>query len=153
MSGDTSAGGLSRVDWTLTPQVDGLIVALGGNDLLRGIDPAVTRANLSAILAAARQADVPAMLVGIAAPGNYGPAFQAAFDAVYADLGGDYGVPVVPSMLAPIADRPDPAALLQADGIHLNAAGVDAVVAALGPQVLAFVKDLGACATGCTAPE
>ena len=149
VSGDTTAGGLGRMGWTLAPGVDGLIVALGGNDLLRGIDPGVTRANLSGILDAARQSGVRAMLVGIAAPGNYGPDYRAAFDAVYADLGVEYGVPVVPSMLAAIVDSPDPAALMQPDGIHPNARGVERIVAALGPQVLAFVADLGACAEGC----
>lgn len=151
VSGDTSAGGLSRVAWTLTPEVDGLIVALGGNDLLRGIDPAVTRANLGGILDAARQAGVEALLVGIAAPANYGPEYQAAFDAMYPDLGRDYDVPVIPSLLAPVAGAPEPLALMQPDAIHPNTKGVDVIVGAIGPRVLAFVEDLGACAGGCAA--
>ena len=149
VSGDTSAGGLARVDWTLTPEVDGLIVALGGNDLLRGIDPGVTRANLAGILDAARKADVPAMLIGIGAPANYGADYQAAFNGVYPDLARTYGVPLVPSMLAPIAAARDPLSLMQPDGIHPNAQGVRAVVDHIGPQVLEFVEALGACERGC----
>lgn len=151
VSGDTTAGGLSRVAWTLAPGVDGLIVALGGNDLLRGIDPAVTRDNLAGILDAARTAGVPALLVGIGAPANYGPDYQRAFDAIYTDLAAAYGIPVVPSLLAPVAAAADPPALMQPDGIHPNASGVALIVGALGPQVLDFVADLGACADGCAA--
>jgi acyl-CoA thioesterase I len=77
VSGDTTQGGLSRVDWTLTPDVDALIVALGGNDLLRGIDPAVARANLDGIMQAAAARDIPVLLVGMTAPGNYGADYKA----------------------------------------------------------------------------
>ena len=82
VSGDTTQGGLSRVGWTLTPEVDAIIVALGGNDLLRGLDPAVSRANLDGILREAQAAGVEIMLVGMEAPGNYGPDYKAAFDAI-----------------------------------------------------------------------
>ena len=149
VSGDTSAGGLSRADWTLTPEVDGLIVALGGNDLLRGLDPDVTRANLSGILDAARKAEVAAMLIGIEAPANYGPDYRSAFNAIYPGLGAAYDVPVIPSMLGAIAGAPDPLSLMQPDGIHPNAQGVKLIVAAIGPQVLAFVETLGACEGAC----
>ncbi|MEO0381532.1 MAG: arylesterase, partial [Pseudomonadota bacterium] len=91
VSGDTTAGGLSRVDWTLTPEVDALIVTLGGNDLLRGIDPGVSRANLEGILSAATGAGVEVLLVGMQAPGNYGPDYKAAFDGMYPDLSAAYG--------------------------------------------------------------
>lgn len=150
VSGDTTAGGLSRVAWTLTPEVDGLIVALGGNDLLRGIDPAVVRANLVGILDAAREAGVAAMLVGIAAPPNYGPDYKAAFDRIYTDLAAEYDVPLVPSILTSVDEADDPFVLMQADGIHPNAAGVDRIVAALGPEVLGFVASLRACLDRCS---
>ncbi|WP_134726316.1 arylesterase [Paracoccus luteus] len=151
VSGDTTAGGLGRAAWTLTPEVDGLIVALGGNDLLRGIDPAVTRANLSGILDAARDADVDAMLIGIEAPANYGGDYRRAFNAIYTDLAAAYDIPVIPSMLAGVMAAPQPRALMQPDGIHPNARGVKAVVEAIGPSVLAFVDSLGACDGGCIA--
>lgn len=149
VSGDTSAGGLSRVDWTLAPEVDGLIVALGGNDLLRGIDPEVTRANLSGILDAASKARVPALLVGLEAPPNYGGEYRTAFNAIYPELGAAYDIPVIPSMLGAIAAARDPLSLMQPDGIHPNARGVQLVVKAIGPQVLEFVEALGACEGPC----
>ena len=83
VSGDTTAGGLSRVAWTLTPEVDAMIVALGGNDFLRGFAPDVSRANLEGILQAADAAEVEVLLVGMQAPGNYGPDYKLAFDAIY----------------------------------------------------------------------
>ena len=151
VSGDTSAGGLSRVDWTLAPEVDGLIVALGGNDLLRGLDPAVTRANLAGILEAARKAKVPALLVGLQAPPNYGGDYRTAFNAIYPELGAAYDVPVIPSMLGAIAAARAPLSLRQPDGIHPTARGDALVVASIGPQVLEFVETLGACDGPCRA--
>jgi len=151
VSGDTTAGGLSRVEWTLAPEVDGVIVALGGNDMLRGIDPAVVRANLSGILDAARKAGVQALLIGIEAPANYGASYQAAFNAIYTDLAAACDVSVIPSMLGAIMDATDPLALMQPDGIHPNARGVELIVQAIGPQVLDFVASLGGCPNGCAA--
>ncbi|MDF0601986.1 arylesterase [Psychromarinibacter sp. C21-152] len=143
VSGDTTAGGLARVDWTLTDDVDGLIVALGANDMLRGIDPAVTRQNLAGILDAAGEAGVEALLFGIAAPGNYGPDYQRAFDAIYPELAEDYDALLGPTFLAPLRDavgEGDPASVMQADGIHPNAAGVEIIVEGLGPSVLELAK-------------
>lgn len=149
VSGDTSAGGLSRVDWTLAPEVDGLIVALGGNDLLRGLDPQVTRANLAGILDAAREARVPALLVGLEAPPNYGGEYRGAFNAIFPELAATYDVPVIPSMLGAIVAAGDPLSLMQPDGIHPNERGVRLVVDAIGPEVLDFVASLGACEAAC----
>jgi acyl-CoA thioesterase-1 len=139
VSGDTTAGGLSRIDWTLTPEVDGLIVALGGNDLLRGIAPEVARGNLSGILEAAQAAGVEVLLAGLAAPGNYGPEYKADFEAIYPDLAEEYGSLLHPDLLAPLRVAQTEGAavsdLMQPDGIHPNAAGVEAIVDALGPAV------------------
>lgn len=147
VSGDTTAGGAARVGWTLTPEVDGMIVALGGNDLLRGIDPATTRANLAAILDAARAADVAVLLVGMQAPGNYGPDYKAAFDGIYPALAEAYGTLYVPGFFDGLPGQGrDPAALipyLQADGIHPNAEGVRLIVAAMGPAVLDLIARAG----------
>ena len=140
VSGDTTAGGRARIDWTLTDDVDALIVALGGNDLLRGIDPGTSRANLEAILTAAGARDLPVLLVGMQAPGNYGPAYKAAFDAMYPDLSAAYGTLLADSFFGPLlANGDDPAALrafMQPDGIHPNAEGVARIVEGLGPMVL-----------------
>lgn len=141
VSGDTTAGGLARVGWTLTPDVDAMIVALGGNDLLRAIPPETSRANLDGILQAARDAGVPVLLIGLTAPGNYGPDYQQAFDAMYPDLAQAYGTLHVESFLGALtaAAEGDPqgamSAYMQPDGIHPNADGVALIVEALGPEV------------------
>ena len=98
VSGDTTAGGLARVDWTLTPEVDAMIVALGGNDFLRGIDPANSRANLRGILEVAQARDVAVLLVGLEASGNYGADFKRDFDSMYGDLAAEFDVPLVASL-------------------------------------------------------
>ena len=148
VSGDTTAGGLARIDWTLTPEVDAVIVALGGNDLLRGIDPATTRENLDAIMADLAGRGLPAMLIGIAAPGNYGPAYQQSFDGIYVDLSAEYDAIMEPHFLGPLVDEAgDEAAararFMQPDGIHPNAAGVEIIVDAFGPRVAELVERVG----------
>jgi acyl-CoA thioesterase-1 len=142
VSGDTTAGGAARVDWSLTPEVDAMIVALGGNDLLRGIDPAVSRGNLETILQVAQAKGVEVLLVGLKAPGNYGADYKTSFDAIYPDLSEAYGAILAPDFFAGLGGG-DPAALqewFQADGIHPNAKGVARIVDGLGPQVRALVE-------------
>ncbi|CAD0184005.1 Esterase TesA precursor [Ruegeria sp. THAF57] len=145
VSGDTTAGGASRVDWTLTPDVDGMIVALGGNDLLRGIDPAVSRSNLEAILQATDAAMVEVLLVGMQAPGNYGAAYKSEFDAIYPDLAAQFQTGYAPDFFAGLVAEGDPnaaRAYLQPDGIHPNAKGVSLIVEAIGPSVLDLVNQI-----------
>ena len=143
VSGDTTAGGLARMDWTLTPDVDAMILNLGGNDLLRGIDPKSSRANLEAMLTKAQALNIPLLLVALRAPGNYGPDFKAQFDAIYPDLAAKFSVPVTDNYFFPLIDQstrllsPD---LMQADGLHPNAKGVIVAVQAIGPQVLDLLK-------------
>ena len=146
VSGDTTAGGLARFDWTLTPDVDAILLNLGGNDLLRGIDPTSSRANLDAMLTKAQALNIPVLLVGLRAPGNYGPAFKAAFDAMYSDLAAKFNIPVTDNYFFPLIDQSTrllSTDLMQPDGLHPNAKGVIVAVNALGPQVsdlLAKVK-------------
>lgn len=136
VSGDTTAGGLARIGWTLTPDVDAVIVALGGNDFLRGLPPEVSRVNLDGILRAAARAEVPALLIGMQAPGNYGPDYKVEFDAIYPDLAAQHGVPLIPSFFGPVPmDPAQMAAFLQEDGLHPNAAGVARIVEANGPLI------------------
>ncbi|MFK7871264.1 MAG: arylesterase [Roseobacter sp.] len=146
VSGDTTAGGLSRVAWTLTPDVDGMIVALGGNDVLRGIDPGVSNANLDGILNAAEQAEVEVVLIGMEAPGNYGPEFKQQFDAMYPDLAEKHGTLYAPRFFEGIdgggGDLSAAREFMQPDGIHPNATGVRRIVDALGPVVLELVNGL-----------
>ncbi|MEM9969540.1 MAG: arylesterase [Pseudomonadota bacterium] len=144
VSGDTTAGGLARVDWTLTPEVDALIVALGGNDLLRGIDPSTSRANLDGILAAAAERELPVLLVGMEAPANYGADFKRAFDGMYPDLSEAYGTLFYQNFLKALAEQEDRdaaiAAYLQGDRIHPNADGVALIVEDMGASVLDLVE-------------
>jgi len=143
VSGDTTAGGAARVGWTLTPDVQAMIVTLGGNDLLRGIDPQASRSNLETILKVAGEAGVPVLLIGMRAPGNYGPEYKAAFEAGYAELAVDYDVLFLPDFMAGLAGPDaDPAALrpyLQGDGIHPNAEGVARIVTQIGPKVVELI--------------
>lgn len=143
VSGDTTAGGLSRVAWTLTPETDAMIVALGGNDYLRGFDPAVSRANLDGILAAGQEAGVDMLLVGLTVGGNYGQAYKQEFDAMYAELAAEYGIPLYPDFAAALrangAMSEGMTKFLQSDGIHPNADGVTAIVEQIGPSVLDLV--------------
>ncbi len=139
VSGDTTAGGLARLDWSLTPETDALIVSLGGNDLLRGLSPAEARANLDRIVSRATERGLPVLLVGLAAPGNFGPEYKAEFDAIFPDLAATYGILIVPDLFAPLvaggADAVNLAALFQPDRIHPNADGVKLIVEGLGPSV------------------
>ena len=120
-----------------------MIVTLGGNDLLRGIDPGVARANLEGILEAARSAGVPVLLAGLPVPGNYGPDYKAAFEAIYPELAAEYGALLVPDFLAPLSERAANGVplreLMQADGLHPTAEGVKLIVVALAPRVLELI--------------
>ena len=142
VSGDTTAGGLSRIEWTLTPDIHGMILALGGNDLLRGLDPALTRANIEGILQAAQAADIPVLLVGMQAPGNYGPEYQAAFEAIWPELAEAYDALYFESFFKGRGDGDIAAAraYFQADGIHPNAEGVALIVDAMGPAVMDLIE-------------
>ena len=144
VSGDTTAGGLSRIEWTLTPDVDALIVALGGNDLLRGIDPAASRANLSGILQVADARGLPVLLVGLEAPSNYGAEYKAAFDAIYRELAEEFGALYHENFLGALLDGNDRQTalteLMQGDAVHPNATGVALIIADIGPRVMELVS-------------
>ncbi|MEM7731457.1 MAG: arylesterase [Pseudomonadota bacterium] len=137
VSGDTTAGGASRVAWSLTPDVDAMIVTLGGNDMLRGLDPALARANVAKILQVADAQGVDVLLVGMQAPGNYGPEYKKEFDGLYPELAAIYDTLFFESFFSGLGSD-DPAELrpfFQSDGIHPNAEGVAKIVEALGPSV------------------
>ncbi|MEM0949289.1 MAG: arylesterase [Pseudomonadota bacterium] len=142
VSGDTTAGGLARIGWTLSDEVDGLIVALGGNDVLRGIAPEEARSNLDGILKAAADQDLPVLLVGISAPGNYGPEYKTSFEAIYPRLASEHGALLYPDFLAAISSDTARALAewMQADSIHPNGTGVARIVEAIGPRVLKLIE-------------
>ena len=147
VSGDTSAGGAARIAWSLSDDIDAVVVALGGNDLLRGIAPQETRANLDAILAEIGARGLPALLVGQEAIGNFGATYKAEFDAIYPELAAARDVPVFPLFLQGLVDIGDRQAVLrdylQPDATHPNGAGVALVVSRMGPAVLALVDRVG----------
>ena len=130
-SGDTTAGGLARLDWALADEPDIVLVELGGNDGLRGIDPARIYANLDAILARLIAEGLPVLLAGMLAPRNLGADYARAFDAVFPRLAEKHGVALYPFFLDGVAMDP---ALNQSDGIHPNAAGVEAIVERIAPR-------------------
>lgn len=141
VSGDTTSGGLARIDWTLTPEVEALIVALGGNDLLRGGDPALAKANLDGILTRAGEKGLPVLLIGLAAPGNYGAAYKADWDAIFPELAEKHRALLVEDFLAPLMSENGVAnpAYAQPDGIHPNAEGVLRLIERIGPKVLDLI--------------
>lgn len=135
VSGDTTAAGLQRLQFTLDSQQAApelFILELGGNDLLRGLSPAETRANLAQMLAVLRDAKVPVLLMGMRAPPNYGPEYQAQFDAMYRDLAREYGAALIPFWLEDIYREPE---LFQSDRIHPTAEGIERLVASTIAEV------------------
>jgi acyl-CoA thioesterase-1 len=132
VSGDTSAGGRARLEWTLGDGADAAIVELGANDGLRGLDPKDMEANLTAILDALAAKHIPVLLTGMYAPPNLGPDYQNSFRAVFERLGQRRGVLYDPFFLQDVALQPG---LFQPDGMHPNAEGVKREVARLLPLV------------------
>ena len=132
VSGDTAAAGLARLDWSLDDSVAAVIVELGANDALRGLPVPQAEQALDAILGKLAQRKLPVLLAGMAAPRNLGPAYQQAFDAIYARLAAKHDALLYPFFLDGVAADPG---LNQADGLHPNEAGVDAIVTRILPSV------------------
>jgi len=136
VSGDTSAAGLQRLAFTLDNQPgvpDLVILELGGNDLLRGLSPSETRANLGAALAELKKRNIQVLLMGMRAPPNMGAAFQKEFDAIYPALAKQHGVALVPFLLEAVYDKPD---LIQDDRVHPTAGGIEEMVASTADDVV-----------------
>ena len=146
VSGDTTAGGLARLEWALADRPHALIVALGANDALRAIDPALTCANLDRLLGVLDERRLPVLLAGMMAPRNLGRDYGARFDALYPELAARHGTLLYPFLLEGVATV---AALNQRDGIHPNAAGVEAIVERLLPSVLCLVRRAGDAGAEC----
>jgi acyl-CoA thioesterase-1 len=136
VSGDTASDGRDRLDWSIPAGTEAVIVELGANDALRGLDPAVTRAALEDIIKRLRARGVAVMLCGMYAPRNLGPDYVAKFDPIYPELARAYGLPLYPFFLDGVAGN---AKLMQSDGLHPSAQGVDVIVARILPAVEAFV--------------
>ena len=141
VSGDTTAGGLARVDWALEGKPQIAIVALGGNDGLRGLNPKQTRANLDAVLRKLKAAGVKVLLAGMYAPPNLGREYGADFNTIFPDLAKAHGVALYPFFLDGVAAKPG---LNQPDGIHPNAAGVRIIAARVAPHVKRLIAPVEA---------
>jgi acyl-CoA thioesterase I len=136
VSGDTSSGGRDRLDWSVPEGTQGVIVELGANDALRGVDPKVTRSALTDILTRLKARGIAVLLCGMYAPPNYGADYSGSFNAIYPDIAKQFGVPLYPFFLEGVATE---AKLNQPDGIHPTAEGVDTIVRNILPAVEAFL--------------
>ncbi|MBO6718828.1 MAG: arylesterase [Rhizobiaceae bacterium] len=131
-SGDTSTGGLARLDWSVSDGTDLVILELGANDMLRGISPDITRANLDEMITRLQARDIDVLLAGMLAAPNLGPDYAAAFNPIYPELARKHDIPVYPFLLDGVATQ---SALLLEDGMHPNAEGVDRIVEGILPLV------------------
>ncbi len=132
VSGDTASGGLGRLDWSVPQGTEAVILELGANDALRGIDPAVTKTALDSILNKLKDRHIAVLLAGMQAPRNLGADYVSVFDAIYPALASNHAVVFYPFFLDGVATDPK---LNQGDGMHPNAAGVDVIVARILPKV------------------
>lgn len=139
VSGDTTADGLARLDYALSEKPDLVILELGANDMLRGVDPKVTRQNLEKMLAAIKEKGAAILLAGMKASGNYGEAYRALFDAIYPELARAQSLSLYPFFLDGL-DKD--AALLQKDGLHPTAEGVGRIVAGVAPSVEESLREI-----------
>lgn len=137
VSGDTTAGGLARLDWSLSEKPDAALIALGANDMLRGLDPKQAETNLDSIVTRMKDRGIRVMLVGMRAAPNLGPTYVQAFEGLYPRIARKHNLPLYPFMLDGVAAN---AGLNLADGIHPNARGVDVMVERIGPQVLRWLR-------------
>ena len=140
VSGDTTAGGLARIDWALGDDPHAVIVALGANDGLRAIDPAVTRTNLDRLLGILAERGLPVLLAGMVAPPNLGPEYAGRFDPIYPEVAARHGAILYPFLLDGVATV---TLLNQEDGIHPNAAGVEVIARQMLPAVLCLAGRAG----------
>jgi acyl-CoA thioesterase-1 len=140
VSGDTTADGLARIDWALADKPKIMILALGANDMLRGLDPATAQANLDGIIAKAQAAGVETILVGMLAPPNLGAEYKVRFDAIFPELAKAHNLLFMPFLLQDVAQNSD---LNQADGLHPNGKGVAVIVRNLLPYVTQAMDKLG----------
>jgi acyl-CoA thioesterase-1 len=141
VGGDTASGGLARLDWSVPNDTDGVIVELGANDSLRGVDPVITRKALDEILLRLKQRGIPVLLCGMYAPPNMGDEFGQAYRDMYPTLAQSYGALLYPFFLDQVAGQPE---FNQPDNIHPNPQGVDRIVQAILPKVEELIAKIKA---------
>jgi acyl-CoA thioesterase-1 len=138
VSGDTTTDGLARLDWALADKPDFVILALGANDALRGIDPKIVRENLDKMIGKIQASGAKLLLLGMLAPANWGAEYEHAFDSIYPDLAKAHDVPLYPFFLDGVAMNPD---FNQPDGVHPNERGVAIMVDHIAPLVAKLIRD------------
>ena len=138
VSGDTTTGGKARLDWSIPDDADLVLLELGANDMLRGLPPATTRANIDSMLARLNERAIPVMLIGMRAAPQLGPDYVRDFESIFPDLAQKYGVPLVPFFLEGVAANRQ---FLLADGMHPNPEGVEVLVKNVLPEVILIVEN------------
>ncbi|MGE4373771.1 MAG: arylesterase [Xanthobacter sp.] len=138
VSGDTTTQGLARLDWSVPPGTDAVIVELGANDMLRGLPPEVPRASLNKIVTRLKARGLVVLISGMRAAPNLGPAYQARFDVIFPEIATSHGVLLHPFFLEGVAGNPQ---LLQPDGLHPNAEGVSRIVEGILPDVEKLIAE------------
>jgi acyl-CoA thioesterase-1 len=141
VSGDTTSGGRDRLDWSIPEGTEAVIIELGANDAMRGLDPKVSKAALDDIVKRLKARRIAVLLAGMYAPRNFGPDYAAKFDPIYPELAAANGITLYPFFLDGVAGE---ARLNQADGIHPTAEGVDLIVARILPTAAAFLNKVAA---------
>jgi acyl-CoA thioesterase I len=141
VSGDTASGGQARLDWALGDGADGVILELGANDMLRGVDPEITKVALDAILGKLKERNIKVLIAGMKATPNLGQDYKARFDAIYPGLAMKYDAPLYPFFLEGVVDKPT---LKLGDGLHPNPAGIERIVKGILPDVRVFMDQFGA---------
>jgi acyl-CoA thioesterase-1 len=137
VSGDTTSGGLSRLDWSVPDGTDGVILELGANDALRGLPPKTTRENLDKMITRLKERGIEVLLAGMLAPPNMGETYEKEFNAIFPELSEKHNLLLYPFFLDGVLTKPE---LLLADGIHPNAKGVNVMTYRILPTVVSFVE-------------
>jgi acyl-CoA thioesterase-1 len=141
VSGDTTSGGLARLDWSIPEGVDGVILELGANDALRGLPPETTRENLDAMITRLKERGIAVLLAGMLAPPNMGADYETKFNTIYPDLAKQHDLVFYPFFLDGVTGNPS---LLLSDGMHPNANGINRMVEGILPYAETFLTELKA---------
>ena len=139
VSGDTTAGGLSRIDWSITDDINAVAISLGANDMLRGIPPSFSKENLSKIIMKVKENNLPILLIGIKSIENYGTEYKNEFDSMFSNLADEFKLFLYPDLMAPILNKEDLSLYLQEDMLHPNEKGVEIIVQEILPTITNFI--------------
>ena len=140
VSGDTTAGGLSRIDWSITDDINAVAISLGANDMLRGIPPSFSKENLSKIIMKVKENNLPILLIGIKSIENYGTEYKNEFDSMFSNLADEFELFLYPDLMAPILnEEKDLSHYLQEDMLHPNEKGVEIIVQEILPTITNFI--------------